>query len=342
MQQLNLDWILSKLKTLLRLVPDNGAVGQILRRTRDGAEWSDETGGGGAVSSVNGQTGAVVLDAADVGALPDSYEAPVTSVNGETGEVTLDLGVTGILGYREGVGTVTLKGLITMTGYSGVRIDSPSGNNIRFACTKGSIGLGNVDNVRQYSASNPPPYPVTSVNGQTGAVVIPTGGAVDSVNGQTGTVVLGKSNIGLGNVDNVQQYSADNPPPYPVTSVNGQTGAVVVQGGGMTMTLLWTNPSPTVAFAAQTVSLDLSSYEAVMVKFFTVTDTPRYFTHIMFIDGNSWAVSAIGGSASNRYNRLVTVSTTGLVFTNGYMNGTSGTKNAVPTEIYGIKGMLTP
>ena len=34
--------------------------------------------------------------------------------------------------------------------------------------------LSNVDNVRQYSASNPPPYPVTSVNGQTGAVSIPT------------------------------------------------------------------------------------------------------------------------------------------------------------------------
>lgn len=38
-----------------------------------------------------------------------------------------------------------------------------------------------------------------------------------------------KSDIGLGNVDNVKQYSADNPPPYPVTSVNGQTGAVTVE-----------------------------------------------------------------------------------------------------------------
>ena len=35
-----------------------------------------------------------------------------------------------------------------------------------------------------------------------------------------------KSDVGLGNVDNVQQYSATNPPPYPVSSVNGQTGAV--------------------------------------------------------------------------------------------------------------------
>lgn len=34
------------------------------------------------------------------------------------------------------------------------------------------------------------------------------------------------SDVGLGNVDNVQQYSVSNPPPYPVTSVNSQTGAV--------------------------------------------------------------------------------------------------------------------
>ena len=36
--------------------------------------------------------------------------------------------------------------------------------------TKSEVGLGNVDNVKQYSASNPPPYPVTSVNGNVGAV----------------------------------------------------------------------------------------------------------------------------------------------------------------------------
>lgn len=74
--------------------------------------------------------------------------------------------------------------------------------------TKANVGLGNVDNVKQYSASNPPPYPVTSVNNKTGAVS------------------LSKSDVGLGNVDNVKQYSSSNPPPYPVTSVNGLTGAV--------------------------------------------------------------------------------------------------------------------
>ena len=45
---------------------------------------------------------------------------------------------------------------------------------IKQTYNKSDVGLGNVDNVRQYSASNPPPYPVTSVNGQTGTVVIDT------------------------------------------------------------------------------------------------------------------------------------------------------------------------
>lgn len=35
---------------------------------------------------------------------------------------------------------------------------------------KDDIGLSDVDNVKQYSASNPPPYPVDSVNSKTGAV----------------------------------------------------------------------------------------------------------------------------------------------------------------------------
>lgn len=56
------------------------------------------------------------------------------------------------------------------------------------------------------------------------------GGAVNSVNGMVGDVVLDKTDIGLGNVANVTQYSASNPPPYPVTSVNGMTGDVIVQG----------------------------------------------------------------------------------------------------------------
>lgn len=53
-------------------------------------------GGGGAVDSVNGQTGEVVLDAGDVGALPDTYTAPVVSVAGKTGVVSLVKGDIGL------------------------------------------------------------------------------------------------------------------------------------------------------------------------------------------------------------------------------------------------------
>src|SRR5690606_5264739 len=52
------------------------------------------------VTSVNGQTGAVQLTAADVNALPDDYtppEAPVQSVNGQTGAVQLSAADVGAL-----------------------------------------------------------------------------------------------------------------------------------------------------------------------------------------------------------------------------------------------------
>ena len=37
---------------------------------------------------------------------------------------------------------------------------------------KADVGLSQVANVTQYSVKNPPPYPVTSVNGKTGAVTV--------------------------------------------------------------------------------------------------------------------------------------------------------------------------
>ena len=59
--------------------------------------------------------------------------------------------------------------------------------------TKAQIGLGNVENVKQYSASNPPPYPVTSVNGDTGAVNLTASdvGALPTAGGtMTGALTL--------------------------------------------------------------------------------------------------------------------------------------------------------
>ena len=121
----------------------------------------DGTGGGGAVESVNGQTGEVILTAADVGALPDDYSPPVQSVNSKTGAVTLG---------------------------------------------KSDVGLSNVDNVQQYSATNPPPYPVTSVNSKTGAVTLAASdvGALPTTGGtMSGAVAMGGYKVtGLGTPQN--------------------------------------------------------------------------------------------------------------------------------------------
>ena len=99
------------------------------------------------VTSVNSKTGAVQLNASDVGALPDTTVIP--TVNNAT------------LTIRRNSIDV---GSFTANSANDVDID------INVPADKSDIGLGNVDNVRQYSASSPPPYPVTRVNGKTGAV----------------------------------------------------------------------------------------------------------------------------------------------------------------------------
>lgn len=58
----------------------------------------------------------------------------------------------------------------TITGVKGDNEATYQVGNVNI--TKANIGLSNVDNVKQYSSSNPPPYPVTSVNNKTGAVVL--------------------------------------------------------------------------------------------------------------------------------------------------------------------------
>lgn len=83
------------------------------------------------------------------------------------------------------------------------------GNKLQEAIQKINESFGSLEGA--YSAANPPPYPVTSVNGKTGAVIIDI-------------------------PENV--YTVDNPPPYPVRSVNlAETKDVITvyvpEGGGI-------------------------------------------------------------------------------------------------------------
>ena len=177
--------------------------------------------------TVNGKalSSNITLSASDVSAVPTSGG----TITGTSGDTPLKLKSASSSSY---VGFVNASG--TTLGYVGYsKTSSPAvytdkaykiyheGNKPKAS----DVGLGNVDNVKQYSASNPPPYPVTSVSGKTGAVT------------------LTKANVGLGNVENVKQYSASNPPPYPVTSVNGQTGAVKIDFSGVAIAIQSAQPS---------------------------------------------------------------------------------------------------
>ena len=194
-------------------------------------------GEGGAVSSVNGQTGAVTISKYDLGladvAISGSYNdledlpapAAVTSVNGQTGAVTIsknDLGLADVAisgSYNDLLDKPTAVG--------GGAVSSVNGQTGAVTISKYDLGLADVAISGSYNDLEdlPAPAAVTSVNGQTGAVTIskndlglaevaisgsyndlldkPTavgGGAVSSVNGQTGAVTISKYDLGLADV----------------------------------------------------------------------------------------------------------------------------------------------
>ena len=174
-------------------------------------------------------------------------DAQVLSVNGETGDVIL---------YQDPL--VRLPDITDDT-WNIFRYADGTPVGIQF---KKGHPLQRIDNLGRYDiydAGNQPPYPVTAVNGQTGAVVISI--PVQSVNGMTGNIILyqqasvelpalasgdvwkiwreTETNAEVGikftsgapmkridDGDEFSVYDTGNPPPYPVESVAGLTGAV--------------------------------------------------------------------------------------------------------------------
>lgn len=222
---------------------------------------------------------------------------------------------------------------------------------------------GSFDFGKEYLVTYTGDSPVRSVNGKMGDVQLDAAdvGAlpdtytppVTKVNNKTGDVELDKTDVGLGNVADVLQYSANNPPPYPVTSVNGQTGAVSIETGG-SPTLLWTNPHPTSVFAEQTIQLDLSEYSFVIVEYGhdygfvtgaaifpvpTITPSQGYSAYNE-IQGIKWT-----GSQCALYLRRLKITTSSIWFGDGTRfttyntSGSTTTDNNVgfPKRIWGVK-----
>ena len=169
----------------------------------------------------------------------------VLSVDGQTGNVRV---------FPDAI--VTLPEVAEGT-WNIHRISGGQSSGIQFTPNRAERIEGR-NRYKMFDEGNPPAYPVTSVNGQTGAVLIQI--PVASVNGQTGAIILYQdASMRLPNVsENVwniyriangtergiqftengaqrieganryYMYDSGNQPPYPVTSVNGQTGAVSI------------------------------------------------------------------------------------------------------------------
>lgn len=186
-------------------VPDGGTTGQVLKKTETGTEWADapqtvtipETtallkgdGVGGVAAATTDatptqgstnpvQSGGVYtalsnkLDKTGDGSnVTAAFTAASSRTNIATGE-KLSVLFGKIAKWFSDLGSLAFKSTVAKTDLaSDVQTSLGKADSALQSVTKSDVGLDNVDNVKQYSASNPPPYPVTSVNGQTGEVTV--------------------------------------------------------------------------------------------------------------------------------------------------------------------------
>lgn len=104
--------------------------------------------------------------------------------------------------------------------------------------------------------------------------------------------------------------------------------------------LLWINSAPESNFAAQTISLNLSSYDAVCI--ITKTTASSSYTHWQFgLVGGNMTMANKATTSANQYGRTAQVAEDGITFSNGYNGSTAGAANCIPWYIYGIKGLQT-
>lgn len=128
-----------------------------------------------------------------------------------------------------------------------------------------------------------------------------------------------------------------------VENLNGQAKS------GEYRKLLWTNPSPTSDFAAQTISLDLSNYDEVEVVCFEAKTVLSVVTALKIPVGSSGLLQTTGGTAGYNsgqisvINRMCTVNNTGITIGACYLgyDGAAFTNpfnhNLIPYKIYGIR-----
>ena len=142
--------------------------------------------GGGGVSAATAGTDYVAPNG-DASNVTAAFTAASTRANIATGE-KLSVLFGKIAKWFADLGSLAFKNTVAKSDLaSDVQTSLTRADNALQYVSKSDVGLGNVANERQYSSANPPPYPVTSVNGKTGAVT------VESSSGTTYNATLSSS-----------------------------------------------------------------------------------------------------------------------------------------------------
>ena len=170
--------------------------------------------------------------------------APVTSVNTKTGAVVLtatDVGAVSTTDVTQTLGSSTTK-VPSEKAVADALSGAGAGDMLK-ATYDPTGSVEQAGGIPDYVAGQLPSVNDATLTIQKNGTAVGTFTANASTN-KSINITMAKGDVGLSNVDNVKQYSVDNPPPYPVTSVNGQTGAVEIEaGGGTTIVLSSTQPS---------------------------------------------------------------------------------------------------
>lgn len=272
------------------------------------------------VDSVNGQTGVVVLTASDVSALPDSTTIPtktsdltndsgfltsaVTTFNGQSGDITYSAPVTSV---NSQTGDVTISVPTVDQTYSSSSANAQSGVAVASAISGITITKSQISDFAHTHGN------ITNAGDITTTVAIASGDRL-VINDESASRINNSSiTFGTGTTTFLS---------------NAGTWATPSKGS-ITVTKLWTNSSPATRFAAQTVSLSLTSYFGIHLIYMWYTNQ-NHALHAFIPKGVGSAGVLTAGAGQLR---KVSVTNSGVTFDAGINSGDS----AIPYEIWGVK-----
>lgn len=177
--------------------------------------------------------------------------------------------------------------------------------------TKAQIGLSNVDNIKQYSDSNPPPYPVTSVNGETGSVNL----SASDVGARPDTWVPTLNNLGItATASELNKLDGATVTTQEINYLDGVSSSIQTQLNGKVPT------SRTVNNKALSSNITLSAADVNAVPTNRTVNGKPLSSNITLSASDVGALSTTGGT--------LTGNLTGRYITGTWLQATANTHSA--------------